>query len=703
MGRGAAVVLLHVASTAVAGIGGLDPSFGTGGIVTTDPSGLNRPDTGTSMAIDGSDRIVVAGYTSLVTGNTIALTRYTAAGALDGSFGSGGTVVVGLGTQTTANGVAIDGAGNIVVVGDIRNGDDTDILVMRFDSSGSADGAFGAGGVVTTDLGLLNEKATDVAIDALGRIVVTGYWLNAPAGSKAVVARYLSTGALDATFGSGGIVQTPSPDTSGAIGSGIVQMNDVEIDATGAIVIAGAFGTHVGLARYLTTGTLDPTFGTGGTVLSTVSGLATGLSIDGAGRLAVAGFGLTSQTTLGAARFLANGALDTSFGTGGVVSTTITDSSFDAAITHDGDGRILVAGGENGRRVTGAFIVLRLTPFGIFDPTFGTDGVARIEVADFYADRAAAIAMTTGDRILVGGSGDSDFAVAALFGGGDCGDGVLDAGEDCDTGGTNGLPSICCSGSCAFDGPSKACRPSADECDAAETCTGSSVTCPVVDAAKPAGTVCNPSTGICDPAETCDGTSFSCPADVTSVGPDTDSDGMCDAGDLCTNVGGAQSFAAAPRSKLLSTPVKLVLSAGFALPPSTPFSGIDPTADAVRLTVNASNAQLLEAIELPTSGYSGPLSYGWVRNTAGTKWTYRDKLGRIGGIKKMTLGSAAPGIRVKVSGRLGVPANAPSAMPVEVVVTLGDQSAALAGSCGESTFDAASCQYRGPATFKCRK
>lgn len=701
MGMGVlSLALLAMAPAAIAGIGGLDPSFGTAGIVTTDVTGANRPDTGTSMAIDGSGRIVVAGYTSLVTGNTVALTRYTAAGALDGSFGSGGKVVVALGTQTTANGVAIDGAGNIVVVGDIRDGDDTDILVMRFDSSGSADGAFGAGGVVTTDLGLLNEKATDVAIDALGRIVVTGYWLNPPAGSKAVVARYLSTGALDATFGSGGIVQTPSPDTSGALGSGIVQMSDVELDATGAIVIAGAFGTHVGLARYLTTGTLDPTFGTGGTVLSTVSGSATGLAIDGSGRLVVAGFGMTTQN-LGAARFLGNGTLDGSFGTGGVVTTTINSSTFDAAVTIDGDGRILLAGSENGRRVTGAFVVLRLTPFGLFDPTFGVNGNATIEIADFYGDRAAAIAMTTGNRILVGGSGDSDFAVAALFGGGDCGNGTLDPGEDCDTGGTNGLPSICCSGSCAFDGPSKACRPSAHDCDAAETCTGSSVTCPVVDAAKPAGTVCNPSSGICDPAETCDGSSFSCPADVTSVGPDTDGDGMCDAGDLCTNVGGAQSFALSPRSKLISTLVKLVVSAGFA--PSTPFSSIDPTADAVRLTVSASNGQVLDAIELPTSTYSGPLSYGWTRNTAGTKWTYRDKLSRVGGIKKMTLTSAAPGIRMKVSGRVGVPANAPSDMPVEVVVTLGDQSAALAGSCGESTFDATSCNYRGPSTFKCRK
>lgn len=697
----ATALAVLAASTASAGIGGLDPSFGTGGIVTTDASGLGKPDTGTSMAVDSLGRIVVAGYASLATGTTIALTRYTQAGALDGSFGSGGRKVVALGTQTTANGVAIDAGDQIVVVGDIRAGNDTNLLVMRFDSTGSADGAFGVNGVVTTDLGALGEKATAVAIDALGRIVVAGQWLNAPVGSKAVVARYLPTGSLDATFGSGGIVQTSSPDTSGELGSGIVQVNDVALDASGSIVIAGAFGLHTGLARYLTTGALDPTFGSGGTVLSTVSGSATGLDIDASGRLVVAGFGVTMQN-LGAARFLADGTLDTSFGTGGVVTTDITDSSFHAAVTHDADGRILIAGGENGRRATGAFVVLRLTPYGLLDPTFGTDGEARIEIGDYYADRAAAIRMTTGDRIIVAGTGDADLAVAALFGGGNCGNGALDAGEDCDTGATNGLPSICCSGSCAFDGPSKACRPAAGECDAAETCTGASVTCPVVDAVRPAGFTCRPSANVCDPAEACDGSSISCPTDVTSVGPDADGDGTCDAGDLCTNVGGAQDFAVPPRAKLVSTPAKLVIGAGFALPPSTPFSGLDPRVDAIRVTVKASDGGTLLPIVLPVTSYSGPLSYGWARSSSGTKWTYRDKLGRVAGVTKVTLAGAAPGIRVKLTGRTGVPASSASTMPVEVIVTLGDDTAAIAGSCGESTFGAADCRYRGPSLFKCR-
>lgn len=92
-----------------------------------------------------------------------------------------------------------------------------------------------------------------------------------------------------------------------------------------------------------------------------------------------------------------------------------------------------------------------------------------------------------------------------------CGNGVQDAGEQCDGGG-------CCTTGCTFAGPSFVCRASAAPCDAAETCTGAAATCPG-DTVSPLGMVCRPPAGTCDLAETCDGVSFACPADeVASAG-----------------------------------------------------------------------------------------------------------------------------------------------------------------------------------------
>src|SRR5213593_1963959 len=126
-----------------------------------------------------------------------------------------------------------------------------------------------------------------------------------------------------------------------------------------------------------------------------------------------------------------------------------------------------------------------------------------------------------------------------------CGNGTIDAGEDCDQGASNGTVGSCCSASCRFVTSGTICRAAANACDVAESCTGSSATCPA-DAVKAAGTACtddgNPCTsdvcdgtagapacthpagnagaacraaaGECDVAETCTGTSTTCPADA---------------------------------------------------------------------------------------------------------------------------------------------------------------------------------------------
>src|SRR5437867_10453230 len=124
-----------------------------------------------------------------------------------------------------------------------------------------------------------------------------------------------------------------------------------------------------------------------------------------------------------------------------------------------------------------------------------------------------------------------------------CGNGTVDAGEDCDQGASNGTAGSCCSAACRFVTSGTVCRAAVNGCDVAESCTGSSPTCPA-DAVQAAGTACtddgNPCTsdvcdgtsatcthpvgnagavcraaaGECDVAETCDGASTACPPDV---------------------------------------------------------------------------------------------------------------------------------------------------------------------------------------------
>ena len=126
-----------------------DPAFG-GGIVTTDVS--ESGDAPHGVAIDGAGRIVVAGVegASFVDSDFMAL-RYTPDGALDADFGNDGIVTTNLdGADDSADGaaraVAVDAVGRIVVMGERWD----DIIVARDRADGALDPAFAEGGLART-------------------------------------------------------------------------------------------------------------------------------------------------------------------------------------------------------------------------------------------------------------------------------------------------------------------------------------------------------------------------------------------------------------------------------------------------------------------------------------------------------------------------------------------------------------------------
>ena len=324
--------------------GALDTSFnGTGKVITAIGNGNDGAYT---LALQPDGKIVVAG--SCLNGNTydFCLARYVANGALDSSFNGTGKVISAIGSGTdAAYSVALQPDDKIVVAGRCANGTNTDFCLARYLASGALDVSFNSTGTVITAIGSGGDVARGVALQPDGKIVVAGYCANGTTYDFCL-ARYLASGALDLSFNGSGTVITP-------IGSGDNYAISLALQSDGKILVVGVCSNGANsdfcLARFLANGTLDSSFSSTGKVITPIGSgddYAYGIALQPDGKIVVAGYcsnGANLDFCL--ARYLANGTLDTSFGSTGKVITPIAGGNDVAnSVALQPDGKIVVAG-----------------------------------------------------------------------------------------------------------------------------------------------------------------------------------------------------------------------------------------------------------------------------------------------------------------------------------------------------------------------
>jgi uncharacterized delta-60 repeat protein len=328
--------------------GTLDNTFGTAGSVTTNVGGSNQG--AKSVALQNDGKIVVAGTTGGWPDHDFAVARYNINGTLDNSFGTGGIVSTPVGTGTDiCHSVIIQSDGKIVIGGYYRNGSggsDNDFALIRYNTNGTLDNTFGTGGLVTTAIGSLNDRIRSMAIQTDGRIVVAGFSNMGTEGYEFSLARYNTDGTLDNTFGAGGWVTTDIIPNSNDYAESIMLQSDGKIIAAG-YSYAGGF---VSLVRYNVNGSLDNTFGTNGMV-SSVFGAAYendyAAVLQSDDKIVMTGYCNPNNTNsdFGMIRYNNNGTLDNSFGTGGIVNTPIgIGDDIAEAVAIQSDGKIVLAG-----------------------------------------------------------------------------------------------------------------------------------------------------------------------------------------------------------------------------------------------------------------------------------------------------------------------------------------------------------------------
>jgi len=660
-------------SVADASSGALDPDFGSGGTLSL-PIGAQAEEAfGVALQPDG--RIVVAGY-AVESKTRFAVARLLDDGTPDPEFNTSGKLTFPIGTvHDSAQALVLQEDGGIVLGGYSRTGGTDDFALARILPAGTLDPDFGTGGKVVTRIVTRDDRIRALQIDSEGRILAAGYARNS-ANRDVALARYLDDGSLDETFGDAGTVVLP-------IGTGNDEAAAIALRPDGRIVVGGHAGDgsqHDMLVLQLTAdGDPDVSFnGTGWVRIGFDGGDSFGhallLQADG-GAIVVGTTRIGTADRLAMARITDTGELDGAFGAGGKVTTAIGAVSVGQAILQYSPGSLLVGGkGRDGGKYN--FAVAHYRNDGSLIPRFAGVGFAMYPIGS-QSDEVRAMALQEDGKVVLAGgtrsSNNLNFGVARVHVD-SCGDGFLDAGEECEL-----AEGACCTEACTLAPADTVCRAASDACDVAEACDGLASTCPV-DERLPDGDA----DGVCDAQDVC-------PTVADPAQTDSDGDELGDACDPCTN--GPAFTSSSLRIADFTTPGgdDTLVVKGRMMFPATPV--LAPEVNGFRLVITDGTGTALHDVRVPGGRYDAGTRTGWRINGGRTRFNFRTPNAIDGLVNKVKITARSvvnPGlVVVKITGRNGAFAQLPLELPLQSTMVLEEQ-AAIAGLCADTGFSAGS-------------
>jgi uncharacterized delta-60 repeat protein len=342
--------------------------------------------------------------------------------ALDSDFaGNGKSIADVVSGSDFAWDVAVQEDGKIVAAGQAFGNEFEDFAVVRFNADGTLDATFGGDGIVTIPVGTSSDVAKAVAIDDDGKIVLAGTAFIG--GNQIAVVRLNTDGSLDTTFDGDGKATTNFVSNP-SVGEGLVIQN-------GKILVVASIleDQSVGVVRFNTDGSIDPTFGVGGKKIVDFDAgeetasfeFAADIQLDGSGQILIAAEVQinmivddvsTDVSRVAVARLSADGTEDITFGNGGKVVTPLAGAVAGGqvhSLAIQGDGKIVTAGTYFNDASHSDVFVLRYDSAGALDNAFDGDGLV---VTNLGADERGWDVVVQGDKLVVAGS-------AAVSGNGD--------------------------------------------------------------------------------------------------------------------------------------------------------------------------------------------------------------------------------------------------------------------------------------------
>ena len=332
-----------------------------------------------------------------------------AAGDLDPRFGNGGVAITDFAqTEDYAYAVAVQADGKIVLSGQSGIYPDLHSALVRYNRNGRLDSTFGTGGKVTVTFNSVSDYLFAVALQSDGKIVAVG----STSGTAFLLARFNADGSLDQAFGTNGSVETTFGDQTAA-GRAIV------VQADGKIIVVGVSGAgpyselnDFALARYNSDGSLDQSFGVSGKVKTHFPGVdntgssATSVALQPDGKLVVGGYHKKNDRTphqFALARYNLNGTLDSAFGQAGKVMTGMgLGDAYSFGIVLQSNGRIVLAGYSTTTQ-DHDFSLAGYSSNGMLDSSFGNGGLVATDFGGATDEIAYAMTMQSDGKLVVAG------------------------------------------------------------------------------------------------------------------------------------------------------------------------------------------------------------------------------------------------------------------------------------------------------------
>ena len=395
--------------------GDFDLSFGGSGLVAG-PSSTGEVDFNDIREV-AQGKLLVGGVTLNSLGVALSTgLRFLPNGMPDVGFNGTGAVSNKVCTCTTSIGATVsvarevDGTLLFIGWGDAAKGKGEDIFLFRYRDSGMTDGVPGDNGTEDIDLGGNENVAAAALVPSSTNVIVAG-----SKDSHLYVARIpdrLADGVPDTSFA------TPKGWIAPPLGGASSRAGALTLDATGRIVVIGTVTTagddDLTMLRLTADGALDPSFGSGGVVALARAGNQQGSAVlvqpDGS-ILVAANTDEGGSPQLLLQRFLPSGAPDAAFGTAGAVLAPLggmsnaNPGSLAAWMVLMLDGRIVVAGNGTMGTTSGP-VLARFLPDGSADPTFGSSGKLAVYVGMYGAMRA--MTLTSDGKLLIAGSTGSN-------------------------------------------------------------------------------------------------------------------------------------------------------------------------------------------------------------------------------------------------------------------------------------------------------